>query len=216
MTETLREIYLVRHGQSLGQLDISNYKKIGDANLPLTPLGQEQAFKAGLQLRSKFQNAVAGQSGTDTPTIKIMHSTCRRATETAEHIARALSILPVTTIPDDRLNKQAFGSFDGCFTAQERLDTDPEGYEAYEEHRAKDGLFHARPPKGESMHDVYARVESVLKSLRQEDGQHIIVTHGLPILCAEAFYHGQTQDWIIEQQDTIENCEIIPIMPPGL
>ncbi len=216
MPETLREIYLVRHGQSLGQLDISNYKKIGDNNLPLTSLGQKQAYKAGLQLRTIFQSAAAEASAFNISAIKILHSTCRRATETAGHIARALGTLPVITTPESRLNKQAFGSFDGCFTAKERFNTDPEGYKAYEEHRAKEGLFNARPPQGESMQDVYNRIESVLKSLKQEDGHHIIVTHGLPILCAEAFYHGHTQNWIIEQQDTIENCDIIPIVPPGL
>ena len=41
-------IFLVRHGESLGNLDERAYSQFGDHNVPLTQWGHRQAAEAGL------------------------------------------------------------------------------------------------------------------------------------------------------------------------
>ena len=48
-----RHIYLIRHGQSIGNIDRSIHSTIPDWQIPLTDLGHEQAKKAGESLHQR-------------------------------------------------------------------------------------------------------------------------------------------------------------------
>jgi broad specificity phosphatase PhoE len=40
-------LIIVRHGQSIGNIDETEYAHVGDSNVELTTLGWQQAFRAG-------------------------------------------------------------------------------------------------------------------------------------------------------------------------
>lgn len=139
-------IYVTRHGQSQGQLDVDQYRICGDDNIPLTDLGHIQAVHAGELLRA-FNIHVAA----------LYHSTSLRALQTGEGILLALPYTP-HIVPDKRIDKQKFGQFDGLFTDAEREAACPEAFARYQEELKIDGPLAARPPGGESILDVIDRV----------------------------------------------------------
>lgn len=201
------DVYLVRHAQSVGQVDRSAYLNPGDQFIPLTDLGHEQAFAAGITLSRKFLEAAQ-----DAAPVTILHSTCTRATQTAEGILKAFAG-GASIQADERLDKQKFGLFNGLFSTEERREADPAAYAQYEANLAEFGPFYARPPQGESIADVFSRATELIREIEEKPGRYIIVTHGLPYLCIQAFTGGQNENWILEREDTIRNCEIAHIPP---
>lgn len=203
------DVYVVRHAQSIGQVNPGAYLIPGDHAMPLTLLGHAQAKDRGINLRRDFDAA-------DTRPVIILHSTSMRTTQTAEEI---LPSFPGATIaPDERLDKQKFGRFNGHFTESARREADPEGYTNYINDLATLGPFNVRPPEGESIADVRARVQCLLQEIKDTPARYILVTHGLPYLCAQAIQNGYDTDWILARQDTIKNCETahLPEQTPAL
>lgn len=198
------DLYLVRHAQSVGQVDRSAYLSPGDQLIPLTSLGRGQAKEAGILLSLKFAGAVD-----NTTPITIIHSTCTRATQTAEGILS--SFAGATIQADARLDKQKFGLFNGQFSNAERQAANPGPYAQYQADLAAYGPFYARPPEGESIADVFARTAELVREIETKPGRYIIVTHGLPYLCVQAFTGGHNEAWVLEREDTIGNCEIAHI-----
>ncbi|MCD8497535.1 MAG: histidine phosphatase family protein [Alphaproteobacteria bacterium] len=201
------EIYAVRHAQSLGQVDRSAYLSPGDQLIPLTDLGHEQADETGLILSQKFA-AAAAEEGRP---IVILHSTCKRATQTAEGILKSFAGAQIAA--DERLDKQKFGLFNGLFSTDERRAADPEAYARYELDLKNLGPFYTRPPQGESISDVFDRTASLLQEIKDKPAIYILVTHGLPYLCAQAYTDGHDENWILEREDTIKNCQITNLTP---
>lgn len=50
------KIFLIRHGQSVGNVDKEIYKKVPDYALELTDLGKQQAIDAGRELKEIIGN----------------------------------------------------------------------------------------------------------------------------------------------------------------
>jgi broad specificity phosphatase PhoE len=50
-----KRIVLVRHGESVANLDKTVYERTPDHDVPMTPRGHEQAANAGKYLRELFQ-----------------------------------------------------------------------------------------------------------------------------------------------------------------
>lgn len=209
---TQADIYVVRHGQSVGQLDRSAYINPGEQCMPLTALGHEQARATGITLSQEF--TAAAKEGP----VTILHSTCARATQTAHGILG--SFAGATIAADERLDKQKFGLFNGLFSKEERQEKHPEAYEQYKADKAAFGPFYVRPPEGESIADVYNRTATLIEEIKNKPGTYILVTHGLPHLCIQAYTSGHNEDWILEREDTVKNCEIAHIpaqtQQPGL
>lgn len=203
-------LYIVRHGESLGQLDPANYARIGDHNLPLTETGHAQAQKAGALL-SKF---TAANDRGDKP-LRVYFSTCVRAEQTAQNIRQALENNGryIITEPDRRLDKQQFGLFDGLFTGAERREKYPVEYEDYKTQLAAIGPFYARPPGGQSINDISDQSEDFLADIIDDPAPAIIVTHGLNALCIERLLLGHDENWVLERADTVSNCAVRRITP---
>ncbi len=190
-------IYVTRHGQSQGQLDIDQYRICGDDNIPLTDLGHVQAAHAGELLRA-FNIHVAA----------LYHSTSLRALQTGEGILLALPYTP-DVVPDRRIDKQKFGQFDGLFTDAERQQACPEAFARYQEDLKLNGPLVARPPGGESILDVIDRVGRFLREAGKDGQPRIAVTHGLGVLSIEAILMGRSDDWLLAHQDTAGNTEVV-------
>jgi broad specificity phosphatase PhoE len=170
-----RELWLLRHGQSLGNvardrapssvevLDIAQR----DMDVPLSTLGREQAAAFGRWLGTQD----------DRPTV-VIASPYVRAVETAELAVEAAG-LDVRVRTDERLREREFGILD-LLTRR--------GIEARfpmeAERRRRLGKFYHRPPGGESWVDVALRIRSMRDSLAREHltDRVMIVAHEVVIL----------------------------------
>ena len=195
----LREIIVTRHGQSRGQIDQGQYKVCGDNNIPLTPLGAQQALKAGQLLRRMGKDIVV-----------IDHSLSLRATQTAEGIAEGLKPFSVRNLnPNALIDKQRFGKFDGLFSDEERQRLRPAEYRAFKEDLTQNGPVYARPPEGESLKDVIDRVGHYLVSYGDNQQPRLVVTHGTDELIIEALLLEHDETWLLHHLDTAKNVELI-------
>lgn len=142
------KLYAARHGQT--QWNAEN-KVCGRTDLPLTPLGQQQA------------QALCEKVGTLDIDLIIV-SPLLRARQTAAPSAECWGI-PVMV--DQRLIEQDYGIYEGV----SRLDP---GFLANKRH------FAYRYPGGESMMDVAHRVYSLLEEIREKypEKNVLLVCHG--------------------------------------
>ena len=164
-------IHLVRHAESAGnvanaaaleagmpELDLA----IRDMDVPLSPLGEEQAAALGTWFESLPR-----------PPDAIWCSPYRRALSTVTIAAESAGLdLPIRC--DERLREREFGILDRLTKVGIEA-RHPEQAAA----RAFLGKFFHRPPGGESWADVAARVRAVVVDLRLDHAgqQVVVVTH---------------------------------------
>eukprot|EP01062_Namystynia_karyoxenos_P053014 TRINITY_DN42723_c0_g1_i1.p1 TRINITY_DN42723_c0_g1~~TRINITY_DN42723_c0_g1_i1.p1 ORF type:complete len:315 (+),score=86.53 TRINITY_DN42723_c0_g1_i1:68-946(+) len=167
-----KRIILVRHGESLGNVDESAYGRVPDWRIPLTAGGVEQAREAGRRVR-----AIVG----DEP-LYVYVSPYERCMQTL----RSMSDGPLgdnrvsgRVREEPRLIEQQFGNFQ----VEREIS-------AAKDSRRDFGRFFYRFPDGESGFDVYNRVTSFIGTLwrdwrqehfRMNDVNVVLVTHGLTI-----------------------------------
>ena len=153
-------IYIVRHGQSLGNLKGGF---AGRTDYPLSELGHKQARMTADYLREKRIDVV-------------LSSTLTRAKQTAEPIA-AYRSLPV--LPRPEFMEINFGHWEG-----QPLDQVEKEYNGAES-EWKTAMYNTVCPNGESTVECYARAVAALqKAAKEFDGKDIcIVTHGALIKC---------------------------------
>ena len=173
-----KRIILVRHGQSMGNVDETAYATTPDWKIPLTQTGKEQAQAAG-QILSEL--LLQGES------LYTYVSPYQRTMETwqvmKQEIDKNPSIQLVGTRQEPRIAEQQFGNFQN-----------PHETIKQKEQRHLFGRFFYRFPNGEAGMDVYTRVTSFLSTLSRDWNQlrqHevvdmenyniLIVTHGLTL-----------------------------------
>ncbi len=209
-----KRLWLVRHGQSQGNVARDAAHRAGDSvialdlrdvDVPLSDLGQEQAQAAG-QWFAELPEA-------EKPEV-LLSSPYVRAKQTAEAICAAGGLAGGgpdgkyrPTIIDERLREREFGVFDGLTTKGIR-----EQYPTEAAHRAKIGKFYHRPPGGESWADVILRLRSALNTISlQYSGKTIlIVCHQVVVLCLRYILEELSEADIlaIDRQSDILNCGI--------
>ena len=178
MHDELAELWLLRHGQSVGNvaneaarteptevLDIADR----DMDVPLSDLGVEQSRAFGEWL---------GEQGRHTWPDAIVTSPYARALDTARHVVDACG-MDVEVVTDERLREREFGIVD-LLTHSGVVARFPT--EAARRDRL--GKFYYRPPGGESWVDVALRLRSLRDSIvREHAGRRLlIVTHEVPII----------------------------------
>jgi broad specificity phosphatase PhoE len=178
-------IILLRHAESLGNVDELAYCRIPDHALPLTERGERQASAAGPVVRALLDGAP----------VAVYVSPYVRTTRTLELLA--LGDLVERTVPEPRLREQDWGNLQ-----------DPLEQEVQKQKRHEFGHFFYRLAHGESGADVDDRVASFLAELErrvEEDRNHpdtaLLVSHGLTmrLLCRRMF------SWSIELFETLSN-----------
>ncbi|RDI31073.1 histidine phosphatase family protein [Lentzea flaviverrucosa] len=181
-------IILLRHGQSLGNVDELAYCRIPDHALPLTQTGEEQARAAGPTIK-----ALIG----DGPVAAYV-SPYKRTKRTFE----LLGISAERIVTEPRVREQDWGNLQ-----------DPVQQEVLKHQRHAFGHFFFRLPNGESGADVDDRVAAFLDGLEvrmRKNETHpktvLVVSHGLTIrlLCRRLF------DWSIDLFESLSNpdtCE---------
>lgn len=170
-TVTPRELVLIRHGESVGNVLASAAQRDGaedirigerDADVPLSPLGVEQASALGSRLGELLGDRTL-----------VWSSPYRRAVQTAEiALQTAGSSLPVRL--DERLRDRELGILDllTWLGVQRRVPREAT-------RRRWLGKFYHRPPGGESWADVVLRLRSFLHEALAEDhaDRLVLVSH---------------------------------------
>eukprot|EP00667_Euglena_gracilis_P005953 EG_transcript_5998 len=189
-----RRIILLRHGESIGNLDKDVYETVPDNRLWLSDQGHDQALEAG----AKIKQLIGGAS------VGIFVSPFLRTQQTCAIILSKLDPKQVMWVRQDpRLREQEWGNFQITRDSSKIL-----------QERDSVGRFYYRFPTGESGADVYDRVSSFFVSLfRQFDGPArppeniVIVSHGLMM----RFFCMRYFRWAVDTFDTVwnpDNCEL--------
>jgi broad specificity phosphatase PhoE len=187
-----RELVLVRHGESAGNLADAAARSRGadrldlsarDADVELSETGQEQAAAVGAWL--------SGMAKEDLPAL-VVSSPYRRAADTAR---RAVEGTGLEVVFDERLRERDLGLLDGLTsTGIKSL------YPEEAERRKKLGKFYYAPPSGESWCDVALRVRSLLVDLREGyDGARVLLfTHQAVIMSFRYVLEGLDEQQLLE------------------
>ena len=167
-------IILVRHGESLGNVDESAYVTTPDWRIPLTDRGHEQASETGKELK----RIIGNDDG-----VFFYYSPYRRTRETVKEIEKHLHPKQIISMREEpRISEQQFGNFQNVEQVWES-----------KRERHKFGRFYYRFRSGEAGLDVYSRVSSFIATLVRDCQQYqkagydldkinvVIVTHGLSL-----------------------------------
>lgn len=186
-------IFIVRHGESQGNVDKNIYKDIPDYALKLTPKGVEQATCVGKKLRETI-----GDNN-----VQFYVSPFWRTRQTYFHIAKHFPVKNINFYEDLRLREQEWG--------QDLVTR--EGY-SHERENDRDAYGHLyyRFRDGESCADVYDRVSDFMGTMfRDFEKEHfpqntVIVTHGMTTrLFLMRFFHASVEEF--ETWANPKNCE---------
>ena len=196
-------ISIVRHGQSAGNVALEHALEnelslidieFRDVDVPLSELGEKQAWALGEWLREQPED--------QKPTI-ILTSPYVRAHETALLVAKAMGREDLKITADER----EFGIVDRL-TKKGIIEKYPEQAEM----RTRLKKFYYRAPGGESWCDVILRLRSVMDSLaRDYSGERVmIVCHTVVIFCFRYLFEKLSEKEILEidAQTQVANCSL--------
>jgi broad specificity phosphatase PhoE len=207
------ELWLVRHGESTGNVAAAEAEREGhdviqtkfrDADVPLSPLGEQQATALGVWL---------AQNSTEYKPRTVWASSYRRAQQTIS-IAMSVAGFGFDLRVDERLRDRELGILDLLTTqgVETRL---PE--EAAR--RRWLGKFYYRPPGGESWADVALRLRSFLRDVDlYDDGQCVLVAaHDAVILLFLYVCNGLTEHELLDFSltHTVTNASVTKLLRPS-
>lgn len=164
-----KRIFLVRHGESEGNVNREVHATVPDWRIPLTAIGRQHASEAGVNLWSQ----IGDDSHRD---IGVYVSPYRRTVETLDGMVDKIPFGFVRWIKQDpRLREQEWGNLRAY---------EPRRWEDIEAERDEFGSFFYRFMHGESGADVYDRCTGFLDTLYRDfdkpdfPANVLIVTHG--------------------------------------
>jgi 2,3-bisphosphoglycerate-dependent phosphoglycerate mutase len=153
-------LVIVRHGQSSWNLE---NRFTGEEDVPLTPLGREEARSAGIKVKGIFFS-------------QAFTSVLQRAIET---LTILLAETGQTTLPihrDKALNERNYGQLQGLNKTEVALKYGKEQVAIWRR------SFSVRPPGGESLADTAARVlpfyQREIEPLLKKGENILVVAHG--------------------------------------
>jgi broad specificity phosphatase PhoE len=203
-----QSLWIVRHGQSAGNVARDAAEAAGlrtidiatrDVDVPLSPLGAEQAHALGLW----FEKMAPEQQ----PDV-VLSSPYVRARETARIIVdTGMSGRSVSHISDERLREKEFGILDRLTPLGIRTH-----YPELAEQRLHVGKFYFRPPGGESWCDVILRLRSLIEMMTREyRGERVlIVAHQVTVNCMRYLLERLDEAQILEidRVADVPNCGV--------
>ena len=201
-------LYLVRHGQSAGNVardaaDAAGAERIElvgrDVDVPLSALGERQAVALGRWFAEGHADA--------RPEI-MLSSPYIRAIQTAERFRAAGGCDANEAICiDERLREKEFGILDGLTVAGINKEFPDQAH-----FRAQLGKFYHRTPGGESWTDVILRLRSVLDtvSLHYAGQRVMIFGHQVVVLCMRYILENMDEAGIlaVDKAGDVANCSI--------
>jgi broad specificity phosphatase PhoE len=203
-----QEIWLVRHGQSAGNVARDEAEAAAglhiqiaerDVDVPLSELGMRQS--------QALAGWFAALPARERPSV-VLHSPYLRARQTAHIVMDQLARDDLLSVQvDERLREKEFGILD-------RLTTYgiAHKYPELSAQRQHVGKFYFRPPGGESWCDVILRLRSVLDTLTREYCRErvLIVAHQVIVNCFRYLFERLDEDAILaaDRAGDVPNCSI--------
>jgi broad specificity phosphatase PhoE len=185
-------IILIRHGESIPNIDKSFHGLKPDYTAELTATGEKQALLAGQELKKIIKDESAF----------FYVSPYWRTRQTAENILKSFQKEKIQLREDPRLREQEWGHLRNV---EECLQLDEE--------RDAFGTFYFRLPDGESAADVYDRVSDFFSTLHRDfekenfPANAVIITHGMTIrLFLMRWFHFTVEQF--EELANPKNCQI--------
>jgi 2,3-bisphosphoglycerate-dependent phosphoglycerate mutase len=203
-------ILLVRHGESMGNIDPTLHDRMADHAIPLSPHGHEQARVCGERLRA-FYLALPERDRPAPDKVRLWTSPYRRTRETADGIEHGAGALIGSRREHILLCEQQFGLFDGI--PDEDL---PRRFPAESAHYRKqeefEGRFWARMPLGESRFDVATRIHQAFGTFHRDKDSSgirdiIVVCHGVTLRAFVMMWLHLPPEWF-EHERNPANCSI--------
>lgn len=207
----MKNIYSVRHGESIANINPKIYHSTPDHAVPLSQLGEQQAALAGKKLCELIPQDV------DTEKLRIWTSPYKRTRQTAQILLGQLqSRFPaqVDIREDICLSEQQFGLFDGL-TNDELKQKFPLEYHYYDLAEKHEGKFWVRMPLGESRFDVATRVKQTFGTFHRDFEKRgidniVVICHGVTLRAFAMQWLHLPYEWF-ENQPNPKNCEIFHI-----
>jgi len=185
------KLVVMRHAESLEDIDDTAYERLSDAEMPLSEKGQGQSSSFGKNFGAEYGHI---------KNFRFVLSPSKRALETAEGIACELppgANFSFTT--EQRIAKQDWG------------DVTVHNRKAAENERRKAGILNYAFPNGESGREVLVRFADFAAYINSEirtspeDELFVVITHGLEIqFFLKAFFNWT--DEYFETLPRIKNC----------
>ncbi|KAI9016813.1 alpha-ribazole phosphatase [Hyaloraphidium curvatum] len=190
-----REIILLRHGESEGNISPEAMEKVPDYRMPLTAAGRAQARAAGEEVGARVR---PGER------ICLWCSPYERTRQTADAVLEALGEgghHKVLRFEEPRLREMDWGNLQ-----------DAKQIRGIKEERAAFGHFFYRVPGGESGADCYDRISSFFETMFRaferpnvRPDVAVIVTHGLMLrIFLMRFFHMRFEEF--EHLANVPHC----------
>lgn len=180
-----QRIYLIRHGESEGNVNWTIYKTVPDWKLHLTDKGRKQVQSSAEKIASEINRSSS---------VYIYSSPWYRTRETSDIVKSTFQNHNYRE--DPRIREQEWGNYQEQYLA-DKIDRE----------REKFGKFFYRMPYGESGADVYDRVSSFMDTLWRDFEKKyypqtvIIVSHGLTI----RVFLMRWLHWSVEEYESLRN-----------
>lgn len=176
----MAQLILIRHGQSVYNLE---NRFTGNLDVPLTPLGEEEAHSAGIKIINfRFDIAYT--------------SMLVRAWETLRIILEEIKQTDIPIIKNAALDERMYGSLQGLNKAETALKY---GDAQVEQWRRS---YEVRPPEGESLHDTYNRTVPYYQQdiePRLKAGKNVlIVAHGNSLRALKMYLENISPEEIVK------------------
>jgi 2,3-bisphosphoglycerate-dependent phosphoglycerate mutase len=199
-------ILLVRHGESMGNVDVDVHRTMADHAIPLSDRGRAQAVATGEWLNDYF-----GDEEGLVP-LRLWQSPYKRTRETADGLIAGIDERWIESRREHiLLCEQQFGLFDGV-PDDELPKRYPNEHEHYAKQEAFEGRFWARMPLGESRFDVATRVHQAFGTFHRDNDDHgisniIVVCHGVTLRAFTMMWLHRTPEWF-ESEPNPKNCAV--------
>lgn len=205
----MQNIYLIRHGESEGNVDKSIYSRCPDHAIPLSARGEQQARDAGSALREIIDLPASEP-------LRVWASPYRRTRQTADLLEAGLRERYPHADRREHINlcEQQFGLFDGV-PDEELPQRFPKEHAHYELAERFEGRFWARMPLGESRFDVAIRVHQAFGTFHRDAERHgvkniVVVCHGVTLRAFAMQWLHLPYEWFDAQKNP-GNCDIYHI-----
>jgi broad specificity phosphatase PhoE len=199
-------ILLVRHGESMGNVDPAVHATTADHAVPLSERGLAQAREAGAHIARYYESTADEKRH-----VRLWLSPYRRTRETADAITEAAGGHITDRVEHILLCEQQFGLFDGLTDAQ-MLARFPHEKSYFDLQCRFGGKFWARMPQGESRFDVAQRIHQAFGTFQRDAVQHgirdiVVICHGVTLRAFVMMWCHLSPEWF-ESEPNPANCAI--------
>lgn len=201
-------LMLVRHAQSVANVDMKYYTTHSDYSIPLSEHGIRQAAESGRQIAAYYcrkHNLPLGSKAPEDWQCRIWTSPYVRTRQTSKLLMEH-SDGWITDIQENvLLVEQNFGLFEGVDWYSGELDDKyPDELHHYQKAAAFGGRFWAKIPLGESRFDVCMRVSQCFGTIHRDVSRcnirnFVIVSHGTSLRAFMMMWLRLLPEWFEEE-----------------